>query len=443
MDRFLKNPGSIPADNKDQPSLLDMIPLEDLQQIQDALAEINGVASVITDAEGNPLTMPSNELAICEIVRQSEHGAVDCMAESGEVLSKIKEKQRPVSVSCEQLGIFKAAVPIIIDDMHLANWWITQCGKAPRSQEVLTEYAGRIGVDVALLQAEFDRTPQVDESGFFKTLEWIDTLTRRITRMGYQNLLLSRNLLKLHHLESELNLHRAQLEDLVQRRTADLMTANNRLQLEVMERNLADEQIERKFKLLDAVNQILQQTLTDQSENRLVKTFLKAAQEITGSPFGFIVQHDQQVWQVVAMQHSISEGVRQEQPFTDQTDEFEIKGIWKHMVESGDPIAVSSVDDQGSLQPLPKSYPKIKSLLAVPLRKELKTSGFIVLANNRDGYALMDQNDVQDLSKAFIKALKRRRSQQMQTADENRFSLALESANEGLWESSQSSGVSG
>jgi diguanylate cyclase (GGDEF)-like protein/PAS domain S-box-containing protein len=134
------------------------------------------------------------------------------------------------------------------------------------------------------------------------------------------------------------------------------------------------------------------------------------------------------------MQHLTTEAVHQEQPFTDQVDLFEIKGIWKHMVESGDPIAVSSVDNQGSLQPLPKGYPKIKSLLAVPLREELKTSGFIVLANNRDGYALMDQNDVQDLSKAFIKALKRRQSQQMQTADENRFSLALESANEGLWD---------
>ena len=93
MDRLSKNPESIPADNKDQLSLLDMIPLKDLQQIQDTLAEINGVASVITDTEGNPLTMPSNELAICEIVRQSEHGAADCMAESGDILSKIKQKQ--------------------------------------------------------------------------------------------------------------------------------------------------------------------------------------------------------------------------------------------------------------------------------------------------------------------------------------------------------------
>jgi diguanylate cyclase (GGDEF)-like protein/PAS domain S-box-containing protein len=46
----------------------------------------------------------------------------------------------------------------------------------------------------------------------------------------------------------------------------------------------------------------------------------------------------------------------------------------------------------------------------------------------------MDQTDVQDLSKAFIGALKRRQSQRKQSEIENRFSLALESANEGLWD---------
>jgi diguanylate cyclase (GGDEF)-like protein/PAS domain S-box-containing protein len=434
MDRLPENPESNSAESNDQPSLLDMIPLEDLQQIQDALAESNGVASVITDADGNPLTMPNNKLALCEIIRKSDCGNADCIVEFSEVIAQIKQKQYPASTLCESLGVYKAAVPIIIDDMHLANWWITQCSDTPRIESELVAYAERIGVDAALLQEQLEKLQRVDQEGFNKTLQWIDSLTRRIARMGYQNLLLNRNLTKLHCLEDELNLHKARLEDLVQRRTADLMQTNNRLQLEVMERDLVDEQVERKFKLLDAINQILQQTLTDQSEHRLAHTFLKAAQKITGSPFGFLVQHGERGWRIAAMQQEyVSDDAEKQMPSQDDA-QFKIDGIWKRVVKSGDPIALSSIDAHDAFQSLPSGFPRFTSLLAVPLRKEFKTSGFIALANNRDGYVLMDQTDVQELSKAFIEALKRRQSQRKQSEIENRFSLALESANEGLWD---------
>jgi diguanylate cyclase (GGDEF)-like protein/PAS domain S-box-containing protein len=197
---------------------------------------------------------------------------------------------------------------------------------------------------------------------------------------------------------------------------------------------LADEQVERKYKLLDAVNQILKQTLTDQSEHHLAHTFIKAAQKITGSPFGFLVQHSERGWQVAAVQQDNASDEARDQLAPKEDDPFAIDGIWKRIVESGNPIALSSIDPNDFSQPLPSGYPRIKSLLAVPLRKEFKTSGLIVLANNREGYALMDQNDVQDLSKAFIEALKRRKSQRKQSEIENRFSLALELANEGMWD---------
>lgn len=434
MDRLPDKPELNSAESMGQPSLLDMIPLEDLQQIQDALAEINGVASVITDADGNPLTMPNNKLALCEIISKSNCGNTDCIVEFAEITAKIKQNQHPASTLCVPLGIYKAAVPIIIDDMHLANWWITQCSDTPRIEKELVAYAERIGVDAALLQEQLEKLQRVDQKGFNKTLQWIDSLTRRIARMGYQNLLLSQNLTKLHHLEDELNLHKAQLEDLVQRRTADLMKTNNRLQLEVMERELVDEQVERKFRLLDAVNQILQQTLTDQSEHRLAHTFLKAAQKITGSSFGFLVQRGEQGWRVAAMQRENASDEDEKRLPSPDDEQFKIDGIWKRVVKSGDPITLPSVDAQDVSLSLPSGSPRIRSLLAVPLRKEFKTSGFIVLTNNREGYALMDQTDVQDLSKAFIEALKRRQSQRKQSEIKNRFSLALESANEGLWD---------
>jgi diguanylate cyclase (GGDEF)-like protein/PAS domain S-box-containing protein len=195
-----------------------------------------------------------------------------------------------------------------------------------------------------------------------------------------------------------------------------------------------DDQVERKLKLMDAVNQILQQTLTGQSEHHLAQTFLKAAQKITSSPLGFLVQHGEQGWRVAAMQGEFASDEAEKQLPLQDDEQFGIDGIWKRVVKSGDPINLSSLGAQNASLPLPSGFPRIKSLLAVPLRKEFKTSGFIVLANNREGYAMMDQTDVQDLSKAYIEALKRRQSQRKQSEIENRFSLALESTNEGLWD---------
>jgi diguanylate cyclase (GGDEF)-like protein/PAS domain S-box-containing protein len=415
----------------DRPSLLEMIPREDLQQIQDTLAEINGVASVITDIDGNPLTLPSSKLALCEILHESKCGNSDCVVRFTGNRIKIKQKQHPDSTLCEPFGIYKAAVPIIIDEMHLANWWITQCSDTPRIEEKLAACAERIGVDAAILQDQLESLPCVDRQGFDKTLRWIDTLTRRIATMGYQNLLLSRNITKLSRLENELHLHKSRLEDLVQHRTADLMKTNSWLQLEIMQRKLADDQIERKYKVLDAVNQILRQTLTDPDEDRLAHTFLTAAQTLTDSPFGFLVQFGEKGWRVAAVQQeNVSPETGERLPSRDGQP-FAIDGIWKHVVESGESMSLSAMEARNAEQSLPSGSPRIESLLAVPLRNEHKTSGFIVLANSRQGYAAIDQSDVRDLSEAFSEASKRR---QRQTEFEKRFSLALESANEGLWD---------
>jgi diguanylate cyclase (GGDEF)-like protein/PAS domain S-box-containing protein len=56
-------------------------------------------------------------------------------------------------------------------------------------------------------------------------------------------------------MESELDEHRSQVEKRVLERTAGLIKANNRLQLEALERDLAEERTQRKYRLLEAINE--------------------------------------------------------------------------------------------------------------------------------------------------------------------------------------------
>ena len=263
-------------------------------------------------------------------------------------------------------------------------------------------------------------------------LDWVERLTRQLTQLGYRNYRMAQDLNKYNRLEEELEKHQAQMDVLVQERTAELIKANKRLQLEVLERDMAEEQISRKSKLLDAVNHILQQALADISDRTLAQIFLSMARKITASPYGFVAEQVRGDWQVTAIyQHE------NHRPLTKKVSSpelSEISRIWRQMINTGKPVSVPKMDAPFQWHPLPSSHPKLKSMLAVPLSKQQQISGFIALADNKQGYALVDQTDVEALSQAFIETLQRKRLEQAQAVSEKRLNLALESGNEGLWD---------
>ncbi|RJQ73332.1 MAG: diguanylate cyclase [Desulfobacteraceae bacterium] len=416
----------------DRLSLLDLIPLEDLQHLQDALAEIGRVKSVISDPDGHILTMPSNDIPVCKTVMQSSRGSQDCLRNLQRLSGKMKQERRAMIHHCESVGILKAAVPIVIQNMHLANWWISQYCTELANPSQMVFYARQIGLNSDTLLHAAEQSVQITRAEFEKALNLIGQLAQKITLLGYKNLMLLRDNSKLNHLQSELDRYKSELEKLIQARTVDLVNVNKRLKLEVLERDLVEEQIARKSKLLDAINQVLHQVVADRSEQSLAGTCLRAAQVLTASPFGFMVEHQEDEWQVVAYEH-LGEAKDTPQPLQLQK-KFEVHGIWSSLVQTGKPVTIQSTIGNPQWRPLPEGYPKIKTLMAVPLPRQAGISGFIALANNPRGYALIDQTDVESLAKAFSETLMRTRAEQANHHSEKRFNLALDSADEGLWD---------
>lgn len=415
---------------QDRISLLDLIPLEDLQPLQDALAEISGVESIITDPDGNPLTMVSKQRSVCRLIRQHEQGAKDCRRRFEEVAAQVKRDRKPSFQRCEPLGVYKAVVPIIVRERHLANWWISKVCVELADKAKAEAYAEKLGMDPSALLEAIDACPKGSEAEFKKVLAWIDNLAGQIALLGFRNLVLSRDISKLQRLESQLDEYKGDLERLVQERTAGLINANKRLQLEVLERDLAEEQIERKSKLLDAINQVLKQTLTDRSEHALASTYLQAAQSLTASPVGFMVEKQQDRWQVVAFDVEDDQGKIQVQ----QEEKFLFNELWRKMAHAGESVMVAPDGARSEWQPFPDGYPEVKTMLAVPLPKDTGVSGFIALANNPKGYALVDRYDIETLNGIFVEALLRKRSEQAMNLNERRLNLAMDSADEGLWD---------
>lgn len=432
MDHITHEHVSDPAASDNTLTLLDLISLEELQQLQDTLADMHQVASVITDAEGNYLTIPSNEISVCRLVRKSPAGFTHCMSVSHTLSQDKADERQSLCEMCRRLGILNAAVPIFVDQKHLADWWVSQyCGARP-SKDQLVAYAEEAGIHADALAEAFHHVPTGDEKNFYRILEWIRSLAHQFARWIYEKHLLSKNLSKMDRMESELDKHHSQIEERVLERTAELIKANNRLQLEALERDLAEEQIERKSRLLDAINCIFQQTITDQSDQSLANTFLAAARRLTDSPYGFIAEQREGRWQVVAI-HNDAEQNEPTEHIT-KPDEYEIGKLWRQLMLRGKPLAVPGIDDDVQLEPLPKSFPNLKTFLAVAMSKDQRISGLIAVAQKEESYALVDQNDLQAMAQAFIEALLRRRIEADKADSERRLTLALESANEGLWD---------
>jgi diguanylate cyclase (GGDEF)-like protein/PAS domain S-box-containing protein len=288
-------------------------------------------------------------------------------------------------------------------------------------------HAGRLG-----------RLPAGESVQFGGHKDSLGALTRHIAGLTYQNHKLAHELADVYRLQDEVGRQRSRMENLIQERTGELIRANKRLQMEVLERDLAEKKIERKSNLLDAINHILQLTLTDLSDQALANVFLQAARKLTSSPFGIIAEQRDGRWYIAAIHHTSERSAAQSSP--PNPDEHEITALWRRIRQAGTPLILLPESNDRTWEPLPRSYPGLRSLLAVPLTKNNRIPGFVTVADNPKGYALIDQFDVEVLTQAFIETLTRKRVETAKTISEKRLHLALESANEGLWDYAPISG---
>ncbi len=439
MDRPAQiQPFDLP-ETMDAPALLELIAHEELQQLQDTLAEIHSLAMVITDPHGNPLTLPSRELSVCSLIRSSSAGFEHCMEHSRFTLDPVAASRQPRCRACASLGVQRDVIPIVVEGLHLANWWASRLDTEAPSPEHIQAYAKRIDMDPKVLMAAMENRPEKEMGDIQSLLAWAARLIERLALMGYRSRQLSSKLSRINSLEDALAEQRSQMEGLVEERTSELISANNRLQLEVLERELVEEQISRKSMVLDAINHILQHNLSDVDHQTLTQTFLAKAVHLTGSANGFIAVFSDDHWTVSA-QYPPGDSAPGTEPVA-MPQEAEIIQIWRRLLAQGSALSVSfGPETQPPWRPLAKSFPDLESLLVVSLGKSQEISGFIAVAGNDAGYALIDQNDVESLCQVFVETILRKRSEEAKSLSERRLSMALESTNEGLWDYAPANG---
>ncbi len=103
----------------------DLFDLKDIQRLQDDFSSATGVASIITQVDGTPITRPSNFCRLCNnIIRKTEKGYANCR-KSDAVLGKLSPTG-PIAQPCLSGGLWDAGAGIAVGGKHIANWLLGQ-----------------------------------------------------------------------------------------------------------------------------------------------------------------------------------------------------------------------------------------------------------------------------------------------------------------------------
>lgn len=174
-------------ESRNELSLLDLFDINQIQNIQDAFSDATGVASVITDINGIPLTKPSNFCRLCKLIRKTEKGLKNCM-NSDSILGR-KNMEGPVMRPCLSSGLWDGGTSIIVGDIHIANWLIGQVRDPDMEEEKILSYASDIGADIKEYKSALDDVIIMSSDQFRKICNFLYIMANQLSELAYKNIL--------------------------------------------------------------------------------------------------------------------------------------------------------------------------------------------------------------------------------------------------------------
>ena len=210
-------------------SLTDIIDLSLLQSIQDEFAKATGVASIITDPEGQPITEPSNFTGLCRLIRSTEKGYELCMKSDQKIGKHAAEAQSPIIEACHSCGLTDSGAPIIIGGKLIAIWMIGQCELGTTNLNSIADFAEEIGANSFEMQAEYQKITFMSIEQFESTVNLLWLFSREISSYAYNNLLLAKKLEDQKMFENELVKAKAESEEGARLKTAFLANISHEI----------------------------------------------------------------------------------------------------------------------------------------------------------------------------------------------------------------------
>ena len=203
----------------------DLFDLEVIQNIQDAFAVATGVASIITDTNGVPITQPSNFCDLCQnVIRKTDKGLANCYI-SDAILGQVNTRG-PTVQPCLSGGLLDGGTSIMAGDQHVANWLIGQVLDESSDIEAMKAYAREIGADEELYRQALGKVTRMPREKFNQVCQMLFLIANQLSEQAHLNVQLTKNITERVQAEAQIEKMNRDL----QARTKELEEVNQDLE---------------------------------------------------------------------------------------------------------------------------------------------------------------------------------------------------------------------
>lgn len=167
----------------------DIIDIDFLQKFQDSFANSIGVASIIVDSNGNPVTKPSNFTDFCmKYTRGSDEGLKRCMNCDALGGKESAKTSKPAVYYCHA-GLMDFAAPIIIDGEQIESVLGGQVLPKEPNKEEFIKIASEIGVNPEDYLNALNKIKRIPEQNIRSASELLFLVANALSKLGYQNII--------------------------------------------------------------------------------------------------------------------------------------------------------------------------------------------------------------------------------------------------------------
>lgn len=168
-----------------------MINIEVLQGIQDKFAESTGLAAVIVDTQGIPVTTASNFTSFCKAIRSCDKGLQRCRLSDARGGIKTKERGKPYPYVCKT-GLIDLAAPIILENRYIGA---VLCGQVimeeegrKKTLERIKEKTADLNLDFKTIKEKFKDIEVMPKKKIISSTEFLTLTANYIAEMGLVNI---------------------------------------------------------------------------------------------------------------------------------------------------------------------------------------------------------------------------------------------------------------
>src|SRR4030067_810257 len=171
-----------------QLQLLDLVNKEKLERILRVFTEVTGVASIIANVNGHPITKPLNFTPFClNSCRSTDRGKRKCHESDRHGGLESARSRKPYIYNCLNAGLIDCAAPVIVAGYHLAQFLGGQVLEEPIAAEAAIERAKAIGIKDRedYLQA-LEKVPLMTRERLLAVVNLMSEITQTISELALQ-----------------------------------------------------------------------------------------------------------------------------------------------------------------------------------------------------------------------------------------------------------------